>query len=93
MQSITALMLESKNGKKFFVRKSCLKKMTEFAKAFKLKIYLINTKYKKLFDCEQFVEKFCDQNYSHPEIEYSIVSTTINEQKMILSKKGSKISN
>lgn len=91
MQNITAIMLESKSGNKFFVKKIQLSKLQDFIKTFKLKLYYVKTNYKDLLDIEALIKNFCNQNYETPEIEYTILQTNAIEKKRTLSKKGSSL--
>ena len=88
MQKYRALMLENKNGIKFFTKKSNYVKLKEFAKTFNIRLYFIETKYEKLSSLNELIKDFCDQNYKTPEIEYKVLSSNLRDRKQVLSKKG-----
>lgn len=88
MQKSRALMLENKNGIKFFTKKSNYVKLKEFAKKFNIRLYFIETKYEDLSNLNELIKDFCDQNYKTPEIEYKLLSGNLLDKKQVLSKKG-----
>lgn len=82
MTEIICVMLETKDGRKFFFKKTALVSLKAFIKNFPANIFIVETDAENVKSIKENVKLICDQSYKPEDVEYK----TINSPQ-ILSKR------
>jgi membrane-bound lytic murein transglycosylase MltF len=84
------IMLEKKDGKKFFIKISDQKEIKKFAETMNLKMQIVKSKEIEGLDKDEFAIAFCNQSYKTPDSPFVMMSPVKNSSSISIKGKRKK---